>query len=205
MEATVANSNLSVPETFSNEVVGGPPLCGLPRKISRNAFITGFVIRDRTSNATKCSTSLVEKFTAAMEANVNSEDKCKGVNNTRVKVTATCTLDGQTAKLTAAVDIFSFYPCSYVPWYRAITKNKDTVTPCGPVDPDPSCTCQGIAGPVCDAIRAAYNGNVTILNDGEPLYVRFNNCGACLDRSDVFCSPDNYRPSCPESGCTGLF
>lgn len=206
VQDAVLTANLPLPVTASNQTaVGVNALCGPPRKIGRNAFVIGFIIRDPASNETKCSDKLLKAFKDAMEVNVNSKDTCKGVNNTRVVIEATCTQDGKKTLLDAAVEIFSYYPCSYVPWYRATTLNGDTETACGPADPDTSCTCKGIAEPVCDAIQAAYGSSLIIVNDGLPLYIRFNNCGACLDGGDVFCSPDGYNPRCPIGGCTGRF
>lgn len=207
VEDSIATADLPVPPTASNQTAEGVnALCGPPRTVGRNAFVTSFIIRDPTKNITKCTNETVTAFKNALKTQVNSKDPCKGKNNTRVEVVASCTESGQVAYLDASVEIFSFYPCSYVPWYRAVTRNGDTKSECGPADPDAKCTCNGIAEPVCDDVRVAYGSpDLIILNNGTPLYIRFNNCGACLDRKDFFCSPDGYSPPCPISGCTGRF
>lgn len=112
LEGTIALANLTQPYTNTSQTTPDNPLCGAPRTIAPNIFVTGYRVQDidRTLNYTQCSNATLAAFTAAMMSQVNFEDPC--ANGTRVEVNATCT-DGlsTTAYYEAAVYIYSYYPC----------------------------------------------------------------------------------------------
>lgn len=85
------------------------PLCGPPRKLSRNNFIIGFNVQDPLSTTgTPCNATVLAAFKQAMIQQVNSKDLC--VNQT-VDVKVACDPVGSFAQYGAEITIFSYYPC----------------------------------------------------------------------------------------------
>jgi hypothetical protein len=118
VEVQVALANLTAGPTDTTQTNASNPLCGPPRFIRRNAFVTGYRVQDTRVKFTACNNASLTAFEQALALWVNSKDPCPDTgpltNQTRVNVIASCTSTGAVASYVAEVEIYSHYPCRWV-------------------------------------------------------------------------------------------